>query len=284
MKTYITLIDCPDRKGLVAAASGAISQCGGSVLDNKAHADADHPVPAFLMRFVWQMPGDVKLEDLGLDAALERAVGGTARTHDAETRLRVAILATRERHCLDEIVGAVRRGEADIEIAFIGSNQPDLEIIVEKEYGIGFRHFPIDPAVNDAKSRQEHLIQSAVKESRADIVFLAKYMQVLSAGFIEKSPLIVNVHHSFLPAFKGGNAYRQAYDRGVKIIGATTHIATENLDEGPIILQKSDVVEGCPYEEFVYRGRVLERLVSVETLRALSKHRVIRYDNKTIVL
>lgn len=282
MKTYITLINCPDRKGLIAAASGAIADIGGNILDSLQHVDPDHSVPTFLMRLEWEIDDWTGARRAEFDLELRRLTGGIVETHDSKSKRRIAVMATKERHCLDEIVGALRRSEIDLEVAFIGSNYVDLRATVEKDYGIEFRHFPIIPG--EDRKIQEAAIFEAIKESGCDMIFLAKYMQVLSANFIEKSPMIVNIHHSFLPAFKGGNAYRQAYDRGVKLIAATTHIVTPEIDEGPIIRQKPDVVDGCSYPEFVERGHTLERLASLETLRLLAHWRVIRYDNKTIVL
>jgi formyltetrahydrofolate deformylase len=212
---------------------------------------------------------------------IRRISGGEVETHDTADKFRVAFLVSRERHCLDEIVMAHRRGELDFEPVFVGSNYSNLEETVTEEYGWKFRHFPLH--VPGMRNDQEDSIIAALAKNRVDILILAKYMSILSPSFIERFPHTVNTHHSFLPAFKGRRPYEQAYNRGVKLIAATTHFITKHLDKGPIIAQMQADVDGCSLEEMKRRGRTLERLITNDTLFALLERRVIRYGRKAHV-
>ena len=194
---------------------------------------------------------------------------------------RVAILVSRYDHCLYDLLLRHRSGELCCEIPLIISNHPDLEPVAE-QFGLSFRHLPVTP---ETKSEQEARQLALLREEKVDLVVLARYMQVLSPEFVNQYPAqIINIHHSFLPAFVGGKPYEQAHERGVKLIGATAHYATADLDEGPIIDQG---VVRCSHRESVAdlkrKGRDLEKVVLARAVRWHLEDRVLVYGNKTVV-
>lgn len=212
---------------------------------------------------------------------LAREFGAQWRIHAAERRHRVAIFVSRYDHCLQDILWRHRAGELDIDIPLIISNHPDLEPLA-RYYGIAYHVFPVTP---DNKREQEERELQLLGEHEIDTVVLARYMQVLSERFVAEMPeRIINIHHSFLPAFSGASPYRQAYERGVKIIGATSHYVTSELDEGPIIEQ--DIVRVSHRDavrDMIRKGRDLERLVLARALSLHVEHRVLCNGRKTIV-
>lgn len=275
------LVACPDRRGLVARISNFLYERGGNILDLDEHVDsmAKH----FFLRVAWDMgtftvPPD-KLHDEFLPLAQEFAAEWSIRFNRDKRRL--AIFVSKHDHCLQEILWRSELGEYHAEIALIISNHPDLRTIAERS-SIPFHHFPI---TRENKNREEEQELALLKQERVDTIILARYMQVLSPQFIQSYPdRIINIHHSFLPAFAGGNPYRRAHDRGVKIVGATSHYVTEVLDEGPIIEQ--DIIRIShkdSLEDLIRKGRDLERLVLARALRLHLEDRVLIHGHKTIV-
>ncbi|MCE2510559.1 MAG: formyltetrahydrofolate deformylase, partial [Alphaproteobacteria bacterium] len=201
--------------------------------------------------------------------------------YDGQARPKVVILVSRFDHCLNDLLYRYRTGALPMEIAAIVSNHPDLAELAEW-HRLPFHHFPVTPAT---KGEQEAKILSLIGESGADLVILARYMQILTPEFCEKMPgRIINIHHSFLPGFKGASPYRQAYEHGVKLIGATAHYVTAGLDEGPIIEQAVERVDHSDtIEEFIHVGRDTECQVLAKAVRYHLERRVLLNDKRTVV-
>jgi formyltetrahydrofolate deformylase len=280
-QTAILLLSCPDRVGLVARISHFIFERGGNILDLEEHVDADEKI--FSIRVSW----DVKNFSLK-PSEIEEAFKPMAKEFNADwsirfgdKKIRTAIFVSQYDHCLQEILWRFSIGEFAFEIPLIISNHENCKPLAE-HYGIPFYLFPI---TKENKAEQEQKELQMLSEQKIDTIVLARYMQILSKEFIIKYPnQIVNIHHSFLPAFVGGNPYKQAYDRGVKIIGATSHYVTEELDEGPIIEQ--DIVRishKSSLNDLKSKGRDLERLVLARALHHHSEHRVLVRGKKTII-
>jgi formyltetrahydrofolate deformylase len=281
------LVSCADRRGIVAALAQVLAGHGANILDSVQHTDREQG--QFFQRILFD------IADLASDRfSLERAVAEVAsrfamqtklahRTDDAgkPLRKRVAIFVSKYDHCFYDLLLRHRAGELEGDIALVVSNHRDLEGAAT-QFGIPFHHFAIEGATK--REVEEREIELLEKE-RIDLVVLARYMQILSAEFIERFPeRIINIHHSFLPAFVGGRPYHQAHERGVKLIGATAHYATSVLDEGPIIEQ--DVVRSThrdSIDDLIRKGRDLEKVVLARAVRAHLDDRVLSYANKTVV-
>ena len=279
--TAILLWSCPDKKGLVSRIAQFIFERGGNILDLDEHVDRSEKI--FFLRVAWDMSGfsvaPEKLEETFLPLVKEYRAECSIRL-DREKR-RLAIFVSKYNHCLQEILWRHELGEFDAEIAVIISNHPDLSYLAER-YHIPFHVFPI---TRDNKIQQESKELELLKQQNIDTVVLARYMQVVSPKYVEKYPhRIINIHHSFLPAFAGGNPYKQAYERGVKIVGATCHYVTDVLDEGPIIEQ--DIIRIShkdSLEDLIRKGRDLERLVLARGVRLHLQDRVLIHGRKTVV-
>jgi formyltetrahydrofolate deformylase len=274
-------VSCPDRRGLVAALAQVLAGHGANILDADQHTD---PLAG---QFFQRIRFD--LSELVTDrGTLERAIDEVASRFDMKVRLgyqhtvkRVAIFVSRYEHCLLDLLQRRRAGELDCEVPLIISNHPDLKYVAE-QYGTEFAVFPVS---KENKAEQEARERELLLQHKIDLVVLARYMQILTDDFVRSFPLrIINIHHSFLPAFVGSRPYHQAYQRGVKLIGATAHYATAELDEGPIIEQ--DVVR-CSHRDSVKdltrKGRDLERVVLARAVRAHLDDRILVYENKTVV-
>ena len=279
------LVSCADRPGLVAALSQLLFALGLNILDADQHTD---PVAG---KFFQRIRFDLATRDSDSvvdDKALTGAIREVAERHGMDWTLRLdrnvprmAIFVSKTDHCLYDLLLRHRSGELHCDIPLIVSNHPDLEPIAE-QFGIDYHVFPI---TKETKADQEKREIDLLRRYEIDLVIMARYMQILSEQMIDAFPMqIINIHHSFLPAFQGGRPYQQAYGRGVKRIGATAHYATLDLDEGPIIEQ--DVVRishrDAP-KDLVRKGRDVERTV---LSRAVAWHldgRVLVYDNKTVV-
>jgi formyltetrahydrofolate deformylase len=280
-ETATLLVCCPDRPGLVAGLAQVLYGHGANILDADQHTD---PVAAmFFQRIRFELGG------LRTDrATLEGAIGEVAGRFSMDWRiawpgraLRMAIFVSRYDHCLYDLLLRHRAGELACEIPLIVSNHPDLKPVAE-QFGIEHRVFPV---TQESKADQEQRERNLLAEQGIDLIVLARYMQILSGEFVEAWPArIINIHHSFLPAFIGGKPYHQAYARGVKLIGATAHYATSDLDEGPIIEQ--DVIR-CSHRDsvsdLVRKGRDLEKTVLARAVRWHLEDRVLVYGNKTVV-
>lgn len=276
-RTAILLVHCPDRKGLVAAVTDFLLRHDANILDLDQHVDTSQN--QFFMRVSWDMAGF----DVPEAAFRERFEAGIAARYGMSWELhmgakppRFAVFASTLPHCLVDLLGLY-----PAQIAVVVSNHEDLGGIVRK-FDIPFHHVPVTP---DTKAEAEARQLAILADHGVEAVILARYMQILSPGFIARYPnRIINIHHSFLPAFPGAKPYHSAYHRGVKIIGATSHFVTEELDAGPIIEQ--DVVRvdhRDEIEDLVRKGRDLEKLVLSRAVWAYSQRRVLSYANKTVV-
>ncbi len=275
------LVSCPDRPGIVAALAQLLYGYGANILDSDQHTDS--AAGFFFQRIRFE------LSDLHVDQpTLERAIAEVAGRMQMDWRIaypeevkRIAIFVSRQDHCLYDLFLRNRAGELGCEISLVISNHPDAKPIAE-QFGAAFAVFRI---TNEGKSEQEARELAMLAEHRIDLVVLARYMQILSDDFIARfAGPIINIHHSFLPAFVGGRPYHQAHLRGVKLIGATAHYATAELDEGPIIEQ--DVIRATHRDsvrDLVRKGRDLERLVLSRAVRWHLDDRVLVYGNKTVV-
>jgi formyltetrahydrofolate deformylase len=279
-QTATLLISCPDRKGLVALLANFIASHNGNII----HADhhTDFTAGLFLSRLEWQLDGfDLNVEEM-TDAFSELAKDLQAnwQLHFSQEVRRIAIWVSRQDHCLLDLIWRQRSKEINGEIPLIISNHEKLQPIAE-QYGIDFEYIPIN---KENKAIQEAQQLDTLKKYNIDLVVLAKYMQILSQDFMMKFPRVINIHHSFLPAFVGANPYERAYERGVKIIGATAHYVTPDLDAGPIIEQ--DVVRVSHRDEvsdLVRKGKDLERVVLARAVRYHLQNRVLVYGNRTVV-
>ena len=277
----ILLFSSPDQKGLVSMISGFIAQYGGNIISLHEHVDSYDKT--FFLRVVWDMDGfDIPENEL------ESAFNPVGRKFDANwniqftgRKLQIAVMVSKYEHCLQELLWRQRLSESAYEIPLIVSNHPDLEAMAEY-HRIPFHLFPI---TKENKLTQEQAEMKLFDENNIDAIVLARYMQVLSKSFVDHYPnRIINIHHSFLPAFMGGNPYKQAYERGVKIIGATSHYVTEDLDEGPIIDQ--DIIRISHRDsvnDLVRRGRDLERIVLARAVNYHAEHRILVNGKKTVV-
>lgn len=267
--------------GLVSRISHFIFERGGNILDLDEHVDTYEQ--AFFIRVAWDMNGFSLRPSEVAEAftPLAKEFAATWKIRFAERKMRIAIFVSRYAHCLQELLWRHSLGEFSIDIPLIVSNHPDLQPLAE-HYQIPYHVFPI---TKENKVDQEKKELELLAEHEVDTVVLARYMQILSPGFVEAYPSqIINIHHSFLPAFIGSNPYKQAYERGVKLIGATSHYVTEALDQGPIIEQ--DIIrishKDSP-KDLMRKGRDLERLVLARSLLYHSEHRVLVNGKKTIV-
>jgi formyltetrahydrofolate deformylase len=276
------LIACPDRPGIVAAVTGFLFQHGANITDLDQHS-TDPSGGTFFMRLEFQTPGlDVSAATLAQAFAREVVVrfGMTWTLNLAAHRKTMALFVSRHDHALLEILWRAARGELPAEITAVISNHPDLGDAV-RGFGVPFHHVPVEPGHKAAaEARALELLGD-----RAELIVLARYMQVLSAEFVARYPnRIINIHHSFLPAFAGADPYRQAYDKGVKLIGATAHYVTAELDEGPIIEQAiARVTHRDSVEDLKRMGRDLERQVLARAVLWHLEDRVIVDGRKTIV-
>ena len=280
-QTAVLLIRCRDHKGLVARVSGFIHDFGGNILDSDHHTDQE--TGDFLMRTVFDLEGfQIPPEELAQAfSPIAKIHEMTFQIHFSSHKPRVGILVSQYDHCLADILQRHRRGELAIEIPAIVSNHQTGEWWANL-FHIPFHHFPVTP---QTKPDQERQVLQVFQECQVDVIVMARYMQIISEQFLQDVGCpIINIHHSFLPAFVGAKPYHQAYDRGVKIIGATAHYATPELDEGPIIEQ--DVVRvghRDTVQDLIRKGRDLEVLVLARAIRLHIEHRVLVYGRKTVV-
>jgi len=277
--TAILLLSCPDRIGLISRISHFVFERGGNILDLDEHVDGKY----FFIRVAWDMKNFSIPESEVANAfsALAKEFDATWKISFTGKKLRIAVFVSTYDHCLQEILWRQRSGELALEIPLIISNHDDLKIIAEQQ-GIPFHIFPITEANKESQEKKELLL---LQEHHVDTIVLARYMQVLTSSFVNEYPhRIINIHHSFLPAFAGGNPHKQAYDRGVKIIGATCHYATADLDDGPIIAQ--DIIRISHKDsvsDLIRKGRDLERMILSRALYLHAEHRILVHGKKTII-
>jgi len=275
------LFSCPDRVGLVSRISHFIFERGGNILDLDEHVDPEEQ--RFFIRVAWDLKNfSISASDLGIAfSPLGNEFNATWKIHFSNKKKRLALFASKLDHCLHEILWRHNLGEFEAEIPLIISNHNDLQKLADY-YKIPFHIFPI---TTENKIEQEKAELKLLEEHKIDTIVLARYMQILSPTFINKYPdQIINIHHSFLPAFIGSNPYKQAYKRGVKIIGATSHYVTNELDEGPIISQDIiRITHKDSVENLVRKGRDLERLVLVRAIDYHLQNRILVHGKKTII-
>ncbi|MCG6135095.1 MAG: formyltetrahydrofolate deformylase [Nostoc sp. LLA-1] len=278
--TATLLISCPDQRGLVAKFANFIYANGGNIIHADQHTD--FAAGLFLTRIEWQLDGFNLPREFIAPAfnAIAQPLNAKWELHFSDTIPRIAIWVSRQDHCLFDLIWRHRAKEFAAEIPLIISNHSNLKVVAD-QFGIDFHHILIN---KDNKAEQEAQQLKLLQQYKIDLVVLAKYMQVVSEDFINQFPQIINIHHSFLPAFVGANPYHRAFERGVKIIGATAHYATADLDAGPIIEQ--DVVRVShrdEVEDLIRKGKDLERVVLARAVRLHLQNRVLVYANRTVV-
>jgi len=278
--TATLLVACPDQRGLVAKIANFIYANGGNIIHADQHTD--FAAGLFLTRIEWQLDGFNLPRDLIAPAfsAITQPLQANWQLHFSDTVPRLALWVSRQNHCLFDLILRQQAKEFVAEIKLIISNHPDLKVVAE-QFGIDYYHLPI---TKDNRAVQEAKQLELLQQYNIDLVVLAKYMQILSPEFIAQFPQIINIHHSFLPAFVGANPYHKAYERGVKIIGATAHYVTADLDAGPIIEQ--DVVRVSHRDDvadLIRKGKDLERIVLARAVRSHLLWRVLVYGNRTVV-
>lgn len=280
-ETATLLIHCPDQPGLVHSVTGFIFNYQGNVLHLDQHVDREANV--FFMRVEWQLDGFGLPKEI-IAAAFKPLAEQRKMTwslHFSNERRHVALFVTKEGHCLYDLLSRHEAGELAVEIPLIVSNHEVLKPAAER-FGIPFFHLPVTP---QNKAEQEEKQLALLQEHKVDTIVLARYMQIVSPRLIEKfTNRILNIHHSFLPAFAGARPYHQAHERGVKLIGATSHYVTADLDQGPIIHQDVTRVshkDSAP--DMVRMGKDLEKIVLSKALWWHANHKVLVYGNKTVV-
>ena len=282
MQKITLLINCPDRKGIVTTITQFILERQGNIVYLDQHVDRQEgiffmrvesefdqegfSIADFEMQFIAQFVDDYQL---------------TYQLFDAYYKPRLALFVSKYDHCLYDLLGRYASGELPVEIPLIISNHPDLEIVA-KRFEIPFKHIAVTKATK-AEAEAEQI--AAIKEHKIDLIVLARYMQIISDDFVAQfKNKIINIHHSFLPAFIGAKPYHAAFERGVKIIGATSHYVTADLDEGPIIEQEIVRVSHVhSVQDFILKGRDLEKIVLARAIKAHVEHKVLVFGNKTVI-
>jgi formyltetrahydrofolate deformylase len=286
---FILTLSCKDTKGIVYAVSGLLYQAGCNIVDSQQFGDVQSPdgTGLFFMRVHFEAPGhlaDVETLDR-LFVNVRDQFGLNARFHALTRRPRLLVMVSKHGHCLNDLLFRWRSGQLGVDIPAIVSNHPDFAELAQS-YGIAFHHLPLPTGASaEAKRAQEMQVEQLVTEHQVDLVVLARYMQILSPQFCEfLQGRAINIHHSFLPSFKGAKPYYQAHDRGVKLIGATAHYVTADLDEGPIIEQDVERVDhSLSPEDFTAVGRDVECVVLARAVRWHVEHRVLMNGHKTVV-
>ena len=279
--TLIALLHGPDQPGLVARVSGWIFARGGNILHADQHRDREAGI--FFQRIEWVPTGSagVAEREAADFLAFAALLGMQAKVILSSRRARIAVFVSKADHCFHDLILRWKAGDFSGDIVAIAGNHTDLAEAA-RGYGVPFHHIPVTA---DTKPQAEARQLALLNDLGADLVVLARYMQVLSADLLEKiGRPVINIHHSFLPAFAGGKPYHQAHARGVKLIGATAHYATRDLDEGPIIHQDvAQVTHRHGVEDLVRKGRDLEKTVLAQAVRWHLEGRVLVYGNKTVV-
>ena len=276
---YILTLTCPDRRGIVHAVAGLIADNGCTILDSAQYSDTASDT--FFMRVHFA-------DELGGGAALREKIRPVAKEfsfdwklHDAGYRPRLLLMASKTGHCLNDLLFRYSSGLIHADVVAVISNHEDFRALTES-HGIPFHHLPVD---NASRAHQEQALLAFIDEQRIDLVVLARYMQVLSPELAKAlRGRAINIHHSFLPSFKGAHPYAQAHARGVKLIGATAHFVTDDLDEGPIIEQDvSRVGHAQGVKEFTAIGRDVECVVLARAVEWFLQHRILLNGDKTVV-
>ncbi|CAB4871093.1 unannotated protein [freshwater metagenome] len=274
----LATLQCADQPGIVHAMTSAVLACDGNIIENQQFTD--HATNTFVMRTRFESSQGLERATTSLSDGLSR-FSPTLHIRPTEEKPRALVLVTKESHCLRDLMYLLELGELPIEIPLVISNHKELQSLVES-HGIPFLHLPV---TDSSKASQEKLIVEEIKKLKIDFVVLARYMQVLSSDFCASMPgKIINIHHSFLPGFKGAKPYHQAHDRGVKIIGATAHFVTSDLDEGPIIEQDvAHVTHSATPEELIALGRDIERRVLAKAVKLYAEDRIFVVGKRTVI-
>jgi len=282
MTDYILCVDCPDRPGILAAVASTLHQADCNIEDAAQFSDAFSG--SFFMRIVFRPLAE---EDRGRRfaeafAPVAEKFGMTWDIHSEQDRVKALLLVTRADHCLNDLLYRSRTGHLKLDIVSVVSNHTYCQALVEQA-GLPFVHLPVTP---DTKAAQEERIANLIEETGAELVVLARYMQVLSNGLCRRyAGRIINIHHSFLPGFKGAKPYHQAWERGVKIIGATAHFVTADLDEGPIIEQQTTRIDhAMTPEKLQVLGQDIEAQVLSRALAFYADRRIFLHGNRTVIL
>jgi formyltetrahydrofolate deformylase len=286
---FILTLSCPDAKGIVYTVSGLLYQAGCNIIDSQQYGDLDgaDATGLFFMRVHFEAPphlADTTMLDT-LFAHARQQHRMDARFHAVAAKPRLLLMVSQHGHCLNDLLFRWRSGQLDVEIPAIVSNHPDFAALAQG-YGIPFHHLPLANGKDAAAKRaQEQQVEALVERERIDLVVLARYMQILSPEFCQVlKGRAINIHHSFLPSFKGAKPYYQAHARGVKLIGATAHYVTADLDEGPIIEQDVERVDHTlSAEDFTAVGRDIECIVLARAVRWHVEHRVLMNGHKCVV-
>ena len=282
MSKFILNINCPDQKGIIAEVTQFIYSNKGNILYIDQYVDRENK--AFFMRLESEFNGDLQ----AIKQFQQAFAGGPAEKYKMtwslypqEKKPRMALFVSKYDHCLYDLLGRFKSGELEVEIPFIMSNHPDLQSISES-FGVPYYHIPV---TKDTKAQAEEQQLELLKQHNVSFIVLARYMQIVSPSLINEYPNnIINIHHSFLPAFPGAKPYHSAFERGVKIIGATSHYVTDELDAGPIIEQDvAHVSHTHSVSQLVAKGRDLEKIVLARAVKNHISHKVMVYGNKTIV-
>lgn len=282
MNKAILLIQCPDQKGIVAEVSRFLYSYNGNILEIDQHVDEE--LSLFFMRAAWELDSfSIQKDEIATKFENEVASNFQMdfKLHFNMPRPRMAIFVSKLSHCLFDILGRHHGGQLEVDIPLVISNHQDLKSIVEA-FGIPFYHIPVTSSTkNEAEEKQMDLLH----KYRVDFVVLARYMQIVSGDFIKNFPnRIINIHHSFLPAFVGAKPYHAAYERGVKIIGATAHYVTEELDAGPIIEQEvARVRHHNTISDLVQIGQDVEKVTLSKAIKYHLDRKVLAFKNKTII-
>jgi formyltetrahydrofolate deformylase len=277
----VLLLTCPDGPGIVADVSAWVAAAGGNIVDAGQTSDFEHGT------FVQRVEFDHHCDTDELRASFAPVADRWSMKWDLRVplaRARLAVLVSRQAHCLYDLLARCATGDLPADITAIISDHPDLGSAAAR-FAVEFHHEPIDTSRPESRAEQESAIQHHLRVSHPDLIVLARYMRVLSPAYCDEfGARTINIHHSFLPAFVGANAYRQAWERGVKLIGATAHYVTADLDQGPIIAQDvARVSHGDTPATMARRGRDLESLVLATAVRAHLEHRVVTYAGRTVV-
>ena len=278
---YILTLSCPDRTGIVYRVSGLLFELGCNILDSQQFGDEE--TGRFFLRVHFDRDAGLPLETVhAAMATLAEGFGMDWQLHDGRRRARLLVLVSKQGHCLNDLLFRAHSGQLKVDIAAVASNHADFAPLAAS-YQVPFHHLPVTA---ETRAVQEQQIIDLVERERIDLVVLARYMQILSDDLCRQlSGRAINIHHSFLPGFKGAKPYHQAYNKGVKMVGATAHYINNDLDEGPIIAQGVEVVDHSHYpEDLIAKGRDIECLTLARAVGYHIERRVFLNANRTVVL
>lgn len=277
----LLLISCPDQQGLVALVTQFIFERNGNILHLDQHVDKQEEV--FFMRVEWELESfSITREQIATEfEPLATQYNMTWKLRFSDERLKMAIFVSKQSHALYDVLSRWQSGEFEVDIPLIISNHPNMQPVAE-QFGVLYHHFPISKTTK-AQVEQEQI--ALLETVQPDFIVLARYMQILTEDFVKHYPQrIINIHHSFLPAFIGAKPYHQAFARGVKIVGATSHYVTPNLDAGPIIEQDvARMTHRDSVRDMIRKGKDLEKMVLSRAIYYHINHRILAYDNKTVI-